>query len=192
MSGHLPRDKVSVWRWRSYSRQMPNPTEHDGEYLAIARVVSPQGNRGEVKAELVTDFPERFASTSTVYLGSDHRRFAVQSYRLLDRVVFLKLEGVDSIGEAEELRGALVEVPETEAVDLPEGHYFWHQIVGLRVVTTSGEEIGKIEDILQTGANDVYVVQGPRGETLIPAIKDTVKSIDLGSGVMIVELMEWA
>ncbi len=171
---------------------MPNPTERDGEYLVIARVVSPQGNRGEVKAELVTDFPERFASTSTVYLGSDHRRFAVQSYRLLDRVVFLKLEGVDSIGEAEELRGALVEVPETEAVDLPAGHYFWHQIVGLRVVTTSGEEIGKVEDILQTGANDVYVVQGPHGETLIPAIKDTVKSIDLGSGVMIVELMEWA
>ena len=170
---------------------MDQALESDRDYLVIARITSPQGNRGEVKAELVTDFPERFASTSTVYLGSEYRGYAVESYRLMDRAVVLKLEGVDSIGEAEQLRGALVQVPEDQAVELPEGHYFWHQIVGLRVLTSGGEEIGVVESILQTGANDVYVVQGPRGEQLIPAIKDVVKSIDLSSGVMTVEPMEW-
>lgn len=161
------------------------------EYFVIARIVSPQGNRGEVKAELVTDFPERFESTTVVYLGDDHRRYALEGHRLLDRAVILKLEGVSSIGEAEQLRGALVQIPETEAVELPTGHFFWHQIVGLRVVSPAGESVGVVSDILQTGANDVYVVNGPRGEILIPAIKDVVKSIDLDAGAMTVELMEW-
>lgn len=163
----------------------------DNQYIVIARIVSPQGNRGEVKAELVTDFPERFADTRAVYVGEDHRRYALESYRLLERVVIMKLEDVDSIGEAEALRGALVEVPENEAVDLPEGHYFWHQIVGLRVVTSGGEDVGTIREILPTGANDVYVVHGPRGEQLIPAIKQVVRSIDLGAGTITIDPMEW-
>ena len=170
---------------------MPDATGPSQDYLVVARVVSPQGNRGEVKAELVTDFPERFASTEAVYVGEEHRRYVLENHRLLDRVVILKLEGVDSIAEAESLRGEFVEVPETEAVELPAGHYFWHQVIGLRVVGTGGEEIGVVEDILQTGANDVYVVRGSRGEVLIPAIKDVVKSVDLEAGIMVVSPMEW-
>lgn len=170
---------------------MSNSRDDEPEYLVIARVVSPQGNRGEVKAEIVTDFPERFATTRAVWLGDERRRFPLESYRLGDRTVILKLEGIDSIAEADELRGMLVEVPEAEAVRLPEGHYFWHQIVGLAVVTTGGESLGTVGDILQTGANDVYVVNGPRGEILIPAIKETIKSIDLEAGVMTVEPQQW-
>jgi 16S rRNA processing protein RimM len=171
---------------------MSRSEDTDKGYLVIARVVSPQGNRGELKAELVTDFPERFASTRAVYLGSEHRRYVVESHRLLDRVVVLKLEGIDSIGEAEQHRGEVVEIPEEDAVELPEGHYYWHQILGLRVVTAGGEELGTIAEILRTGSNDVYVVKGPRGEQLLPAIRDTVKFIDLEAGQMTVEPMEWS
>lgn len=170
---------------------MSNAREPDRPYLVVARIVSPQGNRGEVKAELVTDFPERFASTSAVYLGSDHRRYEVESYRLLDRAVVLKLRGVEGIDQAQQLRGALVEIPEGESVELPSGHYFWHQIIGLRVINVEGEELGTVDDILQTGSNDVYVVHSRREELLIPAIKDVVRTIDLEKGVMTVQLLPW-
>lgn len=170
---------------------MPEASGPDRPFLVVARIVSPQGNRGEVKAEVITDFPERFASTYAVYLGDGHRRYEVESQRLLDRVVVLKLRGVESIDQAEQLRGALVEVPEEESVELPPGHYFWHQIIGLRVVTGGGEELGTVDDILETGNNDVYVVHYRGEELLIPAIKDVVRSIDLESGVVTVHLLPW-
>ncbi len=158
-------------------------------YLVIARVVSPQGNRGEVKAEVVTDFPERFETTSAVFVGPEHRRYELERFRLIDGAVVLKLRGVDSIDQAEHLRGQLVEVPEEEAVSLPPDHYFWHQILGLRVVTPQGEFLGTVDEILRTGSNDVYVVHGPRGELLIPAIRQVVKSVDLARGTLTVEPM---
>jgi 16S rRNA processing protein RimM len=170
---------------------MPQEKGSDPPYLIVARVVSPQGNRGEVKAELITDFPDRFESTTAVYVGSDHRRFELEGYRVLERVVVLKLRGVESIDQAEQLRGELIEIPQEDAVTLPSGHYFWHQIIGLRVVTAEGEELGSLDDILETGSNDVYVVHGPRGESLIPAIKEVVKSIDLETATMTVHLLPW-
>lgn len=170
---------------------MPEARRPERSFLVVARIVSPQGNRGEVKAELVTDFPERFASTSALYLGDEHQRYEVEGYRLLDRVVVLKLRGVESIDQAQQLKGALVEVPEEESVELPSGHYFWHQIIGLRVVTGEGEELGTVDDILETGSNDVYVVHNGGEELLIPAIKDAVRSIDLEKGVMTVRLLPW-
>jgi len=158
-------------------------------YLIIARITSPQGNKGEVKAELITDFPERFASTRVVYIGPGHQRYEVERYRLVDGAAVLKLRGVDTIDQAEQLRGKTVEVPEEQAVRLPPGHYFWHQIIGLEVVTVQGEHLGKIDDILETGSNDVYVVHGPKGELLIPAIKQVVRSVDLDQGKVTVELL---
>ena len=162
----------------------------DVEYLVVARVVSPHGIKGEVKAELVTDFPDRFADTEYLYLGAGHRRYRLEESRLHDGAVLLKLEGVDSRDEAEGLRGKTVEVPEGEAVDLPPEHYFWYQIIGLRVLEKDGRVLGAVEEILQTGANDVYVVRRPEGEELLlPAIKQVVKSVDLQAGTMTVELM---
>lgn len=158
-------------------------------YLVVARIVSPQGNKGEVKAEVITAFPERFASTREVYVGPEHQHYEVERYRFIDNVVVLKLRGIDTIDQAEQLRGKMVEVPEEEAVRLPPGHYFWHQIVGLEVVTVQGEPLGIIDEILETGSNDVYVVHGPRGELLIPAIKQVVKSVDLQRGTVTVDLL---
>jgi 16S rRNA processing protein RimM len=99
------------------------------------------------------------------------------------------LDGVPDRDAAEAIRGWLVQVPESEAWKLPRGRYYWHQIVGLRVVSTEGEEIGTVAEILETGANDVYVVKGEGGERLIPAVKQIVKKIAPDQGQIVVALI---
>jgi 16S rRNA processing protein RimM len=101
----------------------------------------------------------------------------------------LKLAGIDDRTAAEAMRGALVRVPIEQAVELPPGSYFWHEIVGLRVQDTRGRALGTVAEVLATGSNDVYVVRSAEGELLLPAIKDVVRAIDREHGVMTVELI---
>jgi 16S rRNA processing protein RimM len=160
------------------------------DYLVVARVVAAHGIRGEVRCEVITDFPERFRSTSRLFLGSVHTPVDVERARSQKGSLLLKLADVDTRDAAERLRGVTLSVPGTEAVPLPPGTYFWHDIIGLRVVTTAGDDLGQVAEILQTGGNDVYVVKRGDAELLIPAIKDVVRGVDLGAGVMTVEMME--
>ncbi len=139
---------------------------------------------------MITDFPRRFASTARVYLGPQRQPFAVQRSRLQGHFVLLKLEGVDTRDAAEHWRNALVEVPGRERVRLPRGHYFWDDVIGLAVRDELGAPLGLVRDILQTGANDVYVVDTDGGELLLPAIKDVVLRIDPATGEMVVRLLE--
>jgi 16S rRNA processing protein RimM len=143
-----------------------------------------------VSCALVTDFPERFAKTRRVLLGEDHRPVAIQQSRLDRGRVLLKLEGIDSRTEAQGLIGLTLYIPESEAVKLPAGVYFWHQVIGLVVRTTEGVELGKVVDILETGSNDVYVVEGERGEVLIPSTEEVVKSVDVPRGLITIEVIE--
>jgi 16S rRNA processing protein RimM len=101
----------------------------------------------------------------------------------------LKLAGIDDRTAAEAMRGALVRVPIEQAVELPPGSYFWHEIVGLRVQDTRGRALGTVAEVLATGSNDVYVVRDERRELLIPAIKDVVREIDLEQGRILIELL---
>ncbi|MDP8924524.1 MAG: ribosome maturation factor RimM [Chloroflexota bacterium] len=103
--------------------------------------------------------------------------------------VVLRLEGIADREAAEALRGWLVQVPEDEAWKLPKGQYYWHQIIGLVVVTRDGRRLGTVADILETGANDVYVVRREGTDLLLPAIKDVVKEISPERGEMLVELL---
>jgi 16S rRNA processing protein RimM len=161
-----------------------------GSFLAVARVAAAHGVKGEVRCELLTDFPERFRRTAQVYGGSERQLIAVERARLVKDGVLLKLAGIESRTDAERLRGMLLYVPEAEAVSLPSDTYFWHQIVGMRVRTTDGRDLGTVAEILPTGANDVYVVHRDGRELLLPAIRDVVQQVDLANGVMIVELIE--
>jgi len=158
--------------------------------VAVARVLAPHGIRGEVKCAVLTDFPRRFAATARVYLGPQRQPFAVQRARLQGHFVLLKLDGLDSRDDAERWRNAIVQVPAAERVRLPRGHYFWEDVIGLEVRDEAGTHLGRVRDILQTGANDVYVVDTQPGELLIPAIKDVVKRIDPAKGEMTVRLLE--
>ena len=103
--------------------------------------------------------------------------------------VILSLDGIEDREAAEALRGWLVQVPENDAWKLPKGQYYWHQIIGLEVVTKDGRRLGTVAAILETGANDVYVVKRESGELLLPAIKDVIKKISPETGEMIVELL---
>jgi 16S rRNA processing protein RimM len=160
-------------------------------YLAVARVLSPHGVRGEVRCQLLTDFPERFARTPDLFAESGQRHLSVERSRLQRDSVILKFAGFETRSDAQALVGQVLLVPDSEAVRLPADTYFWHQIVGLKVQTVAGEDLGTVAEILRTGANDVYVVRGakPR-EVLIPAVADVVREIDLERGVIVIEPME--
>ena len=159
-------------------------------YLIIGRVLKPWGYRGEVKVAILSDFPERFASLRTVYLGDDAKSFSVECARLHGNAALLKLAGIDSSEAAAKLREQLVQVAIEDAVKLPEGKVYLYRLIGLRVRATDGQPLGEITDILDTGANDVYVVHDGTREILLPAIPDVVKEINLEGGEMVVELIE--
>ncbi|MBI2954923.1 MAG: 16S rRNA processing protein RimM [Chloroflexi bacterium] len=157
-------------------------------HVVIGRVAGPRGVAGELKIEIVTDFPERFAQLKRVFLGESLTPFEVEMSSLFKRMALLKLRGVETVEQAAKLTGQLVLVPVEEAVPLAEGQYYWHEIIGLEVWTTDGQFLGHVTDILRTGANDVYVVHNGK-EILVPAIEQVIKEIKPDEGKMIIEPM---
>ena len=158
------------------------------EFLIVGRILAPWGIKGEVKVEVITDFPERFAPRNLVYLNS--QPYAIESCRPHKQFLVLKLAAIDSVDAAEKLRGGDLTIPRAELPELPEGQYYIFQLIGLDVVTTEGKRLGQVTDIMTTASNDVYIVEGKRGEILIPAIEDVVKSIDLKKGTITIEEIE--
>jgi len=158
------------------------------EFLTIATVLAPWGLRGELKVRIETDFPDRFARLSRVLLGAEQEPFEVEGFRPHQAHGLLKLRGCDDRSAAERLRDMAVQIPVDEAVPLPPGDYYAFQVEGLAVLTTEGEPLGIIEEVLFTGSNAVYVTHGPRGEVLIPVLKDVVLKTDLEAGQVIVRL----
>ncbi len=162
-------------------------------YLAVGRVVRAHGIRGEISATVLTDFPERFETTEWIYLGNEFaaEAYRLEKYRWHKKNILLTLTGVTDRTQAEQLQGQFVQVPIEEAITLPEGSYYLYQLIGLQVVTTDNKVLGKIVDILETGANDVYVVKGDESrQILLPAIPDVVKSIDMERSLITVELID--
>lgn len=171
-------------------------TSPEPRYLAVGLIVGAHGLRGELKVELLTDDPHRFGQLERVYLGlegTEPTPWALAGYRLHKGRALLQLERCNGRAEAQALRGLLVQIPIDEAIPLEEGQYFEHQIMGLEVWTVSGESLGTVDEIIHTGANEVYVVHGTgpaRNEILIPAIADVVVEIDLVAGRLTVQLPE--
>jgi 16S rRNA processing protein RimM len=160
-------------------------------HLAIGRILRPWGVRGELKVEILTEDPTRFQRLETVYVGPQFVPHRLERARLHKGDLILKLAGCDDRNAAEELRDLLVNVAMEDALPLEEGEYWVHQLLGLEVWTAEGEKLGLVREVLETGANDVYVVRDQSGrEVLIPALKDVVLEIDLDAGRMLVELLE--
>lgn len=154
----------------------------------VAQVVAPRGLQGELKCRLQTDFPDRFRPGLLVYAGSPPVQRRVVAARVEGEAVYLTLEGVDDREAAEALRGSEVLIRRADAMPLPPGQYYWSDVVGLRVESPSGEPFGTVVDILQTGANDVYVVHGPRGEILLPATREIVQEISPERGRLVADV----
>lgn len=166
---------------------------NSGAILSVGRVVTAHGVRGEMRIEPLTDNPARFGTLKTVLLRGEER--AVLSSRPHGAMVLLKLEGIDTPEHVRLFRGEHLQIRTENAAPLPEGVYYHYQLVGLRVVTTDGQDLGEIVEILALESNDVYVVTGERGEVLIPALKDVVTEINLEQSQLMVEpvpgLLPW-
>ncbi len=158
-------------------------------YLAVGRIIAPHGIRGEVEVDIHTDFPERFTPGAHVLAGEGKAPLVIESVRPYRKRLLIKFREIPDRTRAETWRGAWLHVPVEEAWPLQEDEYYEYQIVGMDVWTEDGEYLGHVDHIIYTGANDVYVIVGPEGEILIPAIKDVIREIDVEEGRMVVHLL---
>jgi 16S rRNA processing protein RimM len=143
--------------------------------IRVGRVVGVFGVRGAVKVAPLTDFADRFAPGADLYLDGEPRRVEWSRPQAGGHVV--KLAGIDTRNDAEVRRGRFLEVP--EARSLPEGAWYWDDLVGLDVVTEQGRELGTLEEVLERPANDVWVARRDGAETLVPATREAVRSVDM-------------
>lgn len=150
----------------------------------VAQIVGVFGLKGQVKVRPMTDFSERFEPGSSLIL--DGREIVVEAVSLHGAKLLLKIEGVDDVDTAKALQFHYLEGPTDFVPQLEEDEYRTGDLVGLHVVTDSGERLGVVNDVLSTPAHDVFVV----GEILIPAVREFVKEIDVESGRMVVKLIE--
>jgi 16S rRNA processing protein RimM len=162
------------------------------EYLSIGQIVNTHGIKGEVKVYPLTDDASRFDKLKEVYIESKNEmtKYQVESAKHLKNTVILKLKGIDTMNDAEKLRQLYIKVGRWDAVRLPKDTFFICDIVESEVFDIHGQLLGKLQDVLQTGSNDVYVVKNDQREILIPALKTVVKEINLQNKKIIVDLPE--
>ena len=172
---------------RRLGRGKPEDRMPRDGFRAVGLIERPRGLKGELKALSLTDFPERFEPGARVFIAGLSRRVARCNWQ--KGRVYLYLDGVSDRETAESLRGELIEIPADERPKTDEPFWYIDEIEGLRVLSREGDELGSIREVLQTGANDVYVVdRGEQRDVLVPAIDDVVVRVDLGAGTMTVDL----
>lgn len=159
------------------------------QFLVAGHIRAPHGVKGELRVQVLTDFPERFQPGAEVWVGDFPQPFRVERARFTDDIVRLRLAGVGDRTAAEALRGLDIRVPRGEAMPLPEGTFYIHDIVGLEVWTEEGERLGEVSEVMSLPANDVYVVDSEQGEILLPAIRDVILDIDIETGRLTVRML---
>jgi len=136
-----------------------------------------------LRIEALTDHPERLAAGAAIWIEDETASRTILEAGWGGRVPVLRLEGISDRVAAERLVGRYLEAP---AEALPADTYYWHQLIGLAAVDEAGTELGHVVEIFRAGENEVYRIEGPAGELLIPALREVVRSIDLASGRMVV------
>ena len=153
------------------------------ERLAVARVLGAKGLAGALRIEPLTDHPERLAAGESIWIEDEPDSRTILEAGFGGRVPFLRLEGISDRDEAEGLAGRYLEAPPSP---LPPDTYYWHQLIDLVAVNEAGQELGRVVEIFRAGENEVYRIEGPGGELLVPALRDVVRSIDLAAGRIVV------
>jgi 16S rRNA processing protein RimM len=164
-----------------------------GQYIIIGRVSGLHGIKGKLRIHYYNETRSDFLSYRKVYL--EDRDGHVQSYEIQEAIVHTKLisvrlKGCEGIADAEKLIGSSVLVKRKNLPPPKEGEYYWFEIVGMDVVTDDGRPLGRVETILPTGSNDVYLVQGSGREWLIPATEEVIVRVDRGKGQMVIHAIE--
>lgn len=157
------------------------------DFISIGQIINIHGVKGEIKVYPLTDNIKRFRKLEKIYV--DGKQINVVWCKLQPSTVIMKLENIDSVEEALKYKNKYITVERKDAVKLPEGRYFVTDIIGCMVYDTSNTPIGKINEIIFTGSNDVYWIKGDK-EVLIPAIKDVVVNIDVQNKKVIIKPLE--
>jgi len=160
--------------------------EERRERVIVGRVRSARGVWGQIRVEVMSDYPGRFAPGRVVFIGG--RSFAIERSALFKGDMVLKLGGIDSRDEAETLRGCVLTVPAESLSPLPQGSYYHYHLVGMDVYAKDGRLLGKLTEVLSTGGNDVYVVRAGGKELLLPALDDVVLEVHVDNRRMTVEV----
>ena len=166
------------------------------EYLNVGKIVNTQGLKGEVRILSQTDFPEeRFAKGETLVLFMDEKKpgveLTVASHRVVKNFDVVSFVDHPSINDVEKFKGGLLKVDAEDLADLYDDEYYYHEIIGLTVIDEQGRNLGKVTDIMETGANDVWTIARPgKKDWLLPYVAHVVKKIDLEKGEVHIELME--
>lgn len=191
---HERREAASTPPQQEPQKQTSRPPreqrEPDKGFVAVGRVRGPFGVKGELKVESLTDNPDRFKRGAKLWLGD--QPVTVAGVRAAQGFIYLTLKGHRDRTGVEPYRGRIIQVPEASLPALPEGEYYRFQLVGLEVVDRQGSPLGVVEEVLETGANDVYRVRAPDGkELLLPALDDVIVSVDLEAKRIVADPPAW-
>ncbi len=163
------------------------------EFITIGKVVSTQSNKGEVNVLPLTDSTDRFKNLDTVFLRNSNglTKLNIEKIRIKENAVILKLKDIKNIQEAKMIVGSFLEVEREKAVKLPKDAYFVFEIIGLEVYDENNIFLGKVENVISTGSNDVYIVKDKnKKELFIPAIREVVKNINLEKKRITVKMVD--
>lgn len=162
----------------------------------MGRILGAHGKDGGVRVKSISDVPGRFDAEEVLSLSRDGVVAQEQTCQIsfsrpiANGELIIWFRGVRTREDAQPLAGSWLCVPLSDVPEAEEGEYFHYQLVGLKVSTADGEELGELTEILETGSNDVYVIAGPEGEILVPAISKVIRRIDIVAGLMVVDLPE--
>ena len=163
------------------------------DLLKVGVITTTHGVRGEVKVYPTTDEPERFLELDYVLLdtGRELRKLEIKNVKFFKNLVILKFKGVNNINDIEKYKGRDLWIPREEGQELEEDEYYIADLLGMSVVLENGQEFGTLKDVMETGANDVYIIDSAEhGEVLLPAIKECILDVDLEKNVMTIHLMK--
>nr|WP_300094572.1 ribosome maturation factor RimM [Sedimentibacter sp.] len=160
------------------------------EYIKVGKIVNTHGVKGCMKCIPLTDDMERFDELEYVYTEKDNKKRKIKNVWYRKGLVYLELEDINDMDAAESLRNTFISIYDDQLRELPEGSYYLFDLEGMDVYSDLGEYIGKISEVYQTGANDVYEVVDKNKSYLIPAVKDVVKEVSVKEKKMVIHVIE--
>lgn len=167
-----------------------SPPSGEPVFLVVGKLHRQHGVKGEMVMEVMTDFPERLRRGLPVFIGPEHTPHVLSSRRKHNEGLLVAFQGITDREASTVLRNQLIYVRADQLPPLPEGDYYHHQVLGLRVFSETGAYLGIVSEILETGSNDVYVIEPESGpELLLPALESVILSVNLERGEMQVHLL---
>ncbi|MDI9475950.1 MAG: ribosome maturation factor RimM [Natronincolaceae bacterium] len=162
-----------------------------GKMLRVGKIINTHGIKGDLKVLPLTDYMERFEELDWVYLDGNNEKFYIRNVKYMPTVVLLSFKGYEDINLVKKFRDRYLLIDESQRRDLPEDTHYIADIVGLDVYTVENKHIGKVKDIIQTGSNEVYVIEDENDkEIMIPAVKEFIIDIRLDERKIIIDPIE--